>query len=655
MKTYQYKVSGEDITSRIPGLFPYSKFVDGNSAGIVPAFPSEDTVGCWGQYVADFARKYKFKKGKIVYGKFLKYTEFDESQLYEPIGDSGITLFSYRRASNVYYGIDEIEEEDKNYTKDWFERGIGKVHISKACGFDEDWINHHILAPEYIYLASISKLIEEYQRIHNILCCYQKGSDCSKNIPISENRDNFDFKGESDICCLWDRYMLMGGDEFLDCLISLEPKVESIAKEYYEYAIKPSRNNISVILTSSINDMGAYEMYVNRWMPGEKYIKGEFVTYTNPETGEDETYVCSGEPESKNSKFVRYSNGYYDEKTERLYFSNGAIAGDNRPAFKLVTEASLENESTLDHLSLPKDYNALKKGEDIKITGSTDSKLTSLRNIVNNSSSNKILPNIHEDWLSLYKVGLVTNLKVKNDAIGNIALLQDATSRVEKTGEYEMNLNAYGDVITKISYTIADANEEGGKNTITFEYIVGAHLKAPLKKVGYDDDGNKKYYYGEFEYDDTSIYDGVKYTETHTFDTGGDLYNLIKGLHDYGFSFDDLINKNKRIYTNNQFEFSKVDSLVTNKVVLNGELHTYDTIISNYTTLVKYEKQILYSPRLRRDYFFAMSYNPKLDVNVKIGRGNAAAYERHIKLSEVHTLEDLENYSNGGFFNVKDY
>ena len=41
--------------------------------------------------------------------------------------------------------------------------------------------------------------------------------------------------------------------------------------------------------------------------------------------------------------------------------------------------------------------------------------------------------------------------------------------------------------------------------------------------------------------------------------------------------------------------------------------------------------------------------HPDVDVDILFNRGNAAAWERHFKLSECNTLEDLENYGNGFF------
>lgn len=42
------------------------------------------------------------------------------------------------------------------------------------------------------------------------------------------------------------------------------------------------------------------------------------------------------------------------------------------------------------------------------------------------------------------------------------------------------------------------------------------------------------------------------------------------------------------------------------------------------------------------------------DINVNIERGMAMSFERHNALSEIKTMNDLENYRNGGFFTIDD-
>lgn len=53
----------------------------------------------------------------------------------------------------------------------------------------------------------------------------------------------------------------------------------------------------------------------------------------------------------------------------------------------------------------------------------------------------------------------------------------------------------------------------------------------------------------------------------------------------------------------------------------------------------------------KEEYLTAFSLPPKTDVNVTIDRGGASAFEKHYKLSECNTMQDLTNYGNN-FFNI---
>lgn len=52
----------------------------------------------------------------------------------------------------------------------------------------------------------------------------------------------------------------------------------------------------------------------------------------------------------------------------------------------------------------------------------------------------------------------------------------------------------------------------------------------------------------------------------------------------------------------------------------------------------------------KEDYLTAFSMPPKVDVNVTIDRGGVSVFEKHYKLAECNTMQDLQNYHNGEFF-----
>ena len=54
---------------------------------------------------------------------------------------------------------------------------------------------------------------------------------------------------------------------------------------------------------------------------------------------------------------------------------------------------------------------------------------------------------------------------------------------------------------------------------------------------------------------------------------------------------------------------------------------------------------------ITKDGSEGLQEDPKYNINLTYNRGNAAAWEKHFKLSECNTMEDLINYGNN-FFNL---
>ena len=54
-------------------------------------------------------------------------------------------------------------------------------------------------------------------------------------------------------------------------------------------------------------------------------------------------------------------------------------------------------------------------------------------------------------------------------------------------------------------------------------------------------------------------------------------------------------------------------------------------------------------PSIRQEYKFGISSLQSVDSDIYIDRGINAAFEKHLKLGEVSTMEDLTQYSNGFF------
>lgn len=90
----------------------------------------------------------------------------------------------------------------------------------------------------------------------------------------------------------------------------------------------------------------------------------------------------------------------------------------------------------------------------------------------------------------------------------------------------------------------------------------------------------------------------------------------------------------------------------------NEVITTYDDV-GDGTSIIKYETKGLNRdnainlPSFKNEELLSVTDKPKVEVDVFIDRGINNAFDRHIKIGDVKTLESLEKYGNG-FFKIKE-
>lgn len=284
-----------------------------------------------------------------------------------------------------------------------------------------------------------------------------------------------------------------------------------------------------------------------------------------------------------------------------------------------------------------------------EVSGYSDSKLVSLRRFVNylNDAGFTETPQEGEDWLYYYKKGYVTNIRLSCDELGNIRRFSDTPV----PDGMVTDLIAYGDVITDMSYDDQNRN-------IRFEYTLGAHLTA--MHTGEDVvDGNTLHYYSDFKYD-TNSDSGIKYTEIYNYNENSEIATLIS----HG-DFDDFVNADtfenlvassvtpgNNGYYYMKFPFSTVANNSVSVISILGDDMTFNYRRTSFSATTPNRIDNLMAPTFKKDEFMGISYEPEVHGTIRIDRGNGASFERHMKLGDVMTVDAMENYSNGGFFNI---
>ena len=582
MRTISYKVSYEKMISRLPAMFAYLDIDEQGTCKIVKA--TNGKQGDYGRIIANV-----FYNKNIVYKGEEKPFEHeckDGTKLKITNGEK-----TYRTLIETYYKAikdKEWEREDGIYKEPFLafmEKGIGLkyVGLSEEVSKNEEYgvitMKKFPLAPDYIYLGEAKTL-------------YNKIVQMKKQLIFWEEHTKLCAEDKKYYQRLKEEFEMRNGDKLIDELPKLIEEAEEVATEYLGYTLKPdpSDNNklietnltldFNVNLVNTIKDLGLVTPYIEEWVAGKRYYE-EDVVYHIDGNGYGMTWYCKPS-EAKKDEFGRpYTEGFYEENTELIFFDDGStitIGGEEIETPTNWIPQSLnwvkrnerfickkcgrvyEDDGTCKcgNEELTKFYKYYEyvdgqEGTEVVIEGTCNSHLTSLRRFATylNRNDEVETPDNYTDWLWYYRKGMVMNREEKYDEMGNLAVMYGKESgyadgieaiinegdsigvNIIMEGDYAVNLAAWGDVITDI--TADNDRVDGG--TITFTYWLGVHLKAKkddrsegMKWYSQDDDGNYKYYFKDFEADTTSPYGanhGVKYTETYIYYKGDPSYEVI--------------------------------------------------------------------------------------------------------------------------------
>ena len=708
MRTIEYKVSYENMISRIPGLFAY---LDSNELGEVSLHHAYDSnCGCYGKIVENIKlpvgtslivdEKALLEEGKTytfrtIITYYYQYRDLFTKYVYNSDETRSITPEEYRnldvRKQRFYK-----RQINSDFIK-FVEKGIGKIEIPsdiyKKCvensGLyvnickdnnvikEEDYekldkkkkenyfLKKNDNVPKFIYLANVISLYNELVKMGKQCMFYQNNKE--------------KFGNDKHMCCLCERYINMGGDDLRNYVGSLIEEYKEISDEYFDYADneKSMTLDFDIDLVSSYDDMGIMDSYVEEWLPYKQYYKGDRVFY------DGDIWRCTVG-----------NTVHFDEHEMKVVFSDKFFKKINNVFKKIDIEyQNIEDKTKLTGEEYQELYNALKNDDEksefkskyklfspqslkdiskntFKITGQTDSKLKDLRRFVTYMNDDNIgeKPQNGYDWLFYYRIGNICNISTLNDGLGNILKLDSETTASEKDGN---DLMAYGDVITNIK-----ANKE--ENTITFEYRINAHLIGTSESYSskLDEDKNVIHYWKDFTYEKNT---GIKYTETYNYAKDSDLDKLINGkfklVTDYTedgepiydetiFTFDEYVNGN---YDDNlksfKFEFITFNNeLSYNKTIANQEVNIISTL-TDFEVFKNDNDEFMEVHSMnddkgismyRHDYFNGITYAPTKKIDVHIERGSTSCFQQHISFSEIKTLNDMTEYRNSSFFKINE-
>lgn len=666
-------------------MFPYID-VDENYYGVLHhSYDKAD--GCWGMIVPDIKVSFNL-------------TDVDDGD--KVVFEDG-KFYSYRNLIDWYYHVEEIRKSnlsdpdanraltgDEETFLSFMNRAIGRVSVPESITGD--------YVPESMYLTEMQDWIDRMVPLSSVCDCNLEG-----------------FSNDPEKCCDCSMYCASGGTPMLEFLREQISQMRAISDEYYGYALDDEGNfqggpAMNILLTNESEYFGYMEPYSEEFIPGKRYHVGEIVFYEGVSWilwmgsgGTNFTLNNYFEENRDREEEGFYYYGHYDPVSCTIVFDSGdnvhwrrnvlteaeiasyRVSEEARSAYYKKSDDAYPVNSFYVTETDSYDASVRETAGEMSLTGQTESKLQSLRRVSRlvDSKGNVSAPDpsSDEDWCCLYQVGLVTNIVTWTDDNGNIAyydtwdssdignihvtsdvpeeVLENVDGNAENDEDkgYRYKLLAFGDVIDKIE--IVDAYH------IRFTYHIGAHLIGEVL----DGSGNVTntvvetsrieptyYRFNHFSVDPDHL--GSTYEDTYTFEVGtivqtGDDTSGENRVYDLSKLPMDNVYQDAETGENVQIEgifntaFAK--TVTYSEYGLNGMLR--DIPLSNFH-LKRTEPDYVLTKPLVWDYFMGVTDRPEVDTEVALDRGLNAAYERHLKLGEVRTMQDLEEYGNG-FFNIQ--
>lgn len=336
-----------------------------------------------------------------------------------------------------------------------------------------------------------------------------------------------------------------------------------------------------------------------------------------------------------------------------------------------VTSGDTLDEVAEDEATMSGDVITIKAKGDIKISkcnviiGTTSSKLLGLRsfNVMTDDNGNMIEALNTTPTKDTYNYQPLEGSELEPlYQVGNVACISAFSLSYE---DYENNkkknepspIRHVGDIISSMTFYYADANGDkildtvkkvGGAIKSSLNAIQESTKKATEYKNNYPMEVVSDNVYCEIVYNigATIVYDkakasysidgdsGVTYTEIVEFEKVKTEYYLGNDSHSYPIY----------VYKLRQGDNPTASFTAPINVFDTSLTTTYSSIdgMDDYNGLDAY-------PTFQDAYNIGISSLPIVDSDANIDRGNNAAFEKHLKIGEVTSLEALENYTNGYF------
>ena len=263
-----------------------------------------------------------------------------------------------------------------------------------------------------------------------------------------------------------------------------------------------------------------------------------------------------------------------------------------------------------------------------------------------------------------YKDGevILTNemeTSVKTDVLGAIgecgskvneylSTLNEKNVGVEKEVEGVNEDNQYDSFINGLDYL--NYKTPYSRLYCEFTYYIGAILRQKsVKKEGL-------VYYDGFELAENMNH-GVKYVETDELVNRDCIYHLLNGGK-YNLKYYDIVQNEKSVvlndYDNQIANVKTADFTMPIRLLRKGSDGTVEVSQEEFSPKFGFNQlnNLIVAPVFRKEFEFGVSIPQKVKSDIYIDRGINKAFDKHLRLQEIRTMDALEQYQNGAVFNI---
>ena len=243
----------------------------------------------------------------------------------------------------------------------------------------------------------------------------------------------------------------------------------------------------------------------------------------------------------------------------------------------------------------------------------------------------------------------------------------DSKEYIVKDGKVTIDYQVVDSKVT-IDYQVVDSKVtiEGKEYTVADGKVTIGGVKYPIIK-------NKDFYkYVNGDYDDKQANakdaQKIKKYEKYEFSINNNTLSYTQRVNSTDLKLSCVMADYKTICIrekNNKKDKVTIEYVVKNgEVTINGNAYTVEEgkitideigypVVDDKVIIDYYDSQFDGVAISRLPFYEDISYTPTEKIDVFIDRGITSVFDRHIRLSEVKTLNDMLEYSNGSYFTMQ--